>query len=691
VSRQRSVLLSRGALEEARQRSDLYQETIAYRMQALHPERFPKNAPIKLVNRAFNGHRVLLSNALMIAEVLDQPLQALLDPIESAADAVPSAHPPTEPAPAQHAGDAVTASPAAAAQSFHSWVQPWVAALIAACVVVVSLFWFTRTDSARTVDTAAPAALPSRSVAAGGALRTVLVTGPAVPDWIGRLIADELDRQLRDPMVFTVALPGSAEVVNLPDRVRELGADLLLRLDVESVDRHVLLVFTVASQTLTERFWMESAPASELDEYAGVLVGNVVSALNRQLGLADDGSNARPSGTRERQSIAGYLRARELMEASAGSSGPVLDRAFRAVQSAIEHDDEFALAWAAKCEVLARLYWVDDTQPYLDEAAMACDDASRRLPGHPYVISARARVATRTGDAAAAMAMLEPALAAAPTSIVLNMAAAEARYMDYYWNSDATALGDAMEYLRAVTELEPGYWEAHFWLGTFSLSSGEREQALAALREAARLNPNELALSNLGTVTLCQGDLDTAASTYQNIIELTPGSALANEMLGTVHHFRGEYGEEIVLRERSLAARSSSEATQIHGVYGGLADAYRLSGQPDRAIEAYRTAIEVLQRDEVNGTFGPSEHASAAYYAARLAQLADTLDSAAARTEIRRRLDAAVAGELDILPTVHAAQALALLGDSAAARDFWARASARCPVYLQHPERPAGG
>ncbi len=711
VSRQRSVLLSRGALEEARLQRGLYQETIAYRMQEAHPERFPANPPVKLVNRAFNGHRVLVANAQMIADVLGRPLDSLLDTARPAADTPPDgadgerdpAAPPDDPlAAAYHPArrpnaPPVTQEPAASADPVAAPVAQFsrpplsagMAALLAALVGVAVLFWFTRPGPERTIDGASPTAVRSPVVTGGAPMKLALVAAPDVPDWIRRLLADEFTRQLQDPLRFTVSLRAPDEIVTLPDLVRQLGADVLLRLDTESVGRHLMLVFTLASETVTERFWLETAPAGELGDFASELVGNTARALYGRLGLTDGITAPRPSGTHERQSMAGYLMARQLLEDSAGSSAATLDRAFRSVQSAIEHDEAFALAWAAKCEVLARLYWVDDTQPYLDEAAATCDGAGRRLPDHPYVIAARARVATRQADADGAMALLAPALERWPTSIALNMAAAEAHYMRYYGHSDPAALEAAMETLRTVTELEPEYWEAHFWLGTFALSSGSGELALAALREAARLNPNELALSNLGTVALCEGDLETAAATYASILERTPASAMANEMLGAVHHFRREYAAEITFRERSLAARSSSEATQIHGIYGGLADAYRLAGQPARALEAYRTAVEVLRRDEIGGVFGPSEHASAAYYAARLAQLERTLAQPAVKREIRERLDHAVAGDLNILSTVHAAQAFALIGDPAGATAYWDRATQRCPVYRRHPDHAA--
>lgn len=74
-----TVRLSRGALEEARLSRGIYQQTIAYYISDRQPERYSLNPPFKLVNRAFNRHRVRLANATLIAEVLGVPLREVLD------------------------------------------------------------------------------------------------------------------------------------------------------------------------------------------------------------------------------------------------------------------------------------------------------------------------------------------------------------------------------------------------------------------------------------------------------------------------------------------------------------------------------------------------------------------------------------------------------------------------------------
>jgi tetratricopeptide (TPR) repeat protein len=144
------------------------------------------------------------------------------------------------------------------------------------------------------------------------------------------------------------------------------------------------------------------------------------------------------------------------------------------------------------------------------------DDAA---PERAAAVVARARLAERIGEPAAAVALLDPLIRARPdATAALNLAG-------YLLADNRTRLGDAERYLRRARELSPGDPAILDSWGWFLLRRGEPRAAVRALDHAARFAPLEPEiLVHLAAAWAADGAPRTAAETLDRAAALCPTS-----------------------------------------------------------------------------------------------------------------------------------------------------------------------
>lgn len=245
---------------------------------------------------------------------------------------------------------------------------------------------------------------------------------------------------------------------------------------------------------------------------------------------------------------------------------------------------------------------------------------------------------------------------------------------------------DAIEIERRALSIDPTLADAHAWLGAALINLGRNDEAIAAVREAVRLEPdNGQAHQTLARAYwVGKGDFAAAIPEFERAIELNPDAGYSYLQLALLLAWEGQYAraEEVSRRAVELQDQfiSGNAGLQVIGANGRLGYVYYLQGRYDDAIREYERGLAFL---------GPSDHAlkdrtlielhiklAAAYQ--RQGRQADA-DRYFERA--RKMFDSLVAkGADDPFTRYYAANMYALTGDTERALDSLERVAARFPA-----------
>jgi Flp pilus assembly protein TadD len=152
---------------------------------------------------------------------------------------------------------------------------------------------------------------------------------------------------------------------------------------------------------------------------------------------------------------------------------------------------------------------------------------------------------------------------------------------------------------REAARLDPADVDIHVGLGTALSSLGRMEEAGAAYREALRVTPaNAAACNSLGNTLFSLGRHEEAEAAYREAARLDPADVDARTSLGSVLAYLGRFAEgESAYREARGLDPGNAE------VYNGLGYVLACLGRFAEAEAAYRQA-QRLDSDLVNAHNG---------------------------------------------------------------------------------------
>jgi len=140
-------------------------------------------------------------------------------------------------------------------------------------------------------------------------------------------------------------------------------------------------------------------------------------------------------------------------------------------------------------------------------------------------------------------------------------------------------------YQRAI-ELNPYYWVNYNYAGQAYSNLGEYDKALAAFQRIIELEPdNSFGYLNTGMVYFQQGKYDQCIRFFQKSLQIQP-HFMTYSNLGTAFFFLKRYAESVPMFEKAVEMNPNDSM-----MVGNLADAYRWSGQVDKANGTYERAI----------------------------------------------------------------------------------------------------
>lgn len=359
-----------------------------------------------------------------------------------------------------------------------------------------------------------------------------------------------------------------------------------------------------------------------------------------------------------------------------------LRRAQSHLEAALRREPTFVPAAAQLCETLVRQSWAHDEEGTLRDAQAVCDRARAMDAEATTTKIAYAHLLLRTGRVADSASMLEELLVEEPHHRDALLLASEAGIDRFLKTGDREYAGLAERHARLAVEAAPKFWKTHWQLGRARFELGKLPDALRSYKEAARLDPNEYVLGNLGSISFCSGDVQGAYDAYMQARRVTGNPQLGEEYMGLFYYYLGAFERSLDSRRRAIAPYDSETGPEIHQIWGDLGDSYRRTRQPAAAIDAYTRAVRIVEQDIAKGNATAGDKAFRAYYRIAAGQSGAPLPD---KIELRNDLEqAAAVTEPGAL--VRIAIAWRLLGETDRSQQAAQRASAKCPVYRRHPD-----
>ena len=191
-------------------------------------------------------------------------------------------------------------------------------------------------------------------------------------------------------------------------------------------------------------------------------------------------------------------------------------------------------------------------------------------------------------------------------------------------NEEMNKPAEAEAAYRDALRVRPGYWAGLGYLGYFYIVRGEYEKARTQYEAVTRLCPgNYYALNNLGACHFKLGDYGRATAAFERS-NAVKRNADACSNLGVLYYYSGRYADSVTANENAIGLGASDFGYLI---WGNLADAYRFTpGNEAKAVEAYRKAIDLVEKDLAAD---PGDARKRSSLAAFLAKAGDTAKAVA--------------------------------------------------------------
>jgi tetratricopeptide (TPR) repeat protein len=432
-------------------------------------------------------------------------------------------------------------------------------------------------------------AVPAKHVAV---LPLKIVGDPKAIGYIGDGVVDALTAKLFQLKDVQIAAPTAVAKLK-PDTppaeaANALGANFIVTGNLQGEGDKIRLVLNLDDVAGAKRLWTQEF--SGLKQDLLTLEDNAYAKLVAALSIRASSEEIARTAAHPTENIDAYdlyLKGRNAMH---GEVGPeAVNAAIKFFEQAVQRDPAFALAYSGIADASLRMFTNTKDGSWAQKALGAAQQAQNTGESLPEVHFALGSIYTATGKPAEATAELTRALQLAP-----NSDEGYRRLGDAY--RAAGKKEEAIKAYQRATEINPYYWLNYNTLGLAYVRYGKNDEALASLKKVTQLAPkNGLGYVNMGNAYYRQGKWDEAIATFKKSIEVEPNfHAYTN--LATTYFFLKRYSEAAPMFEKAVELQPQQQLA-----WGNLADAYRWSGQKQKAVETYGKAIALASKElEVN-------------------------------------------------------------------------------------------
>jgi len=279
------------------------------------------------------------------------------------------------------------------------------------------------------------------------------------------------------------------------------------------------------------------------------------------------------------------------------------------LNNVLSQEPNNALALAGLGRAYYLQYRVDRTPGLLDKARAACNQAigidSTIAPPHVTL----ARIEAMAGNTALATQEVNKALG-------LDKTSAEAYGAQSEVFDDEGRSEDAIASVQKASTLDGDYWRWPVLLGHYYFVAGRLAEAAEQFRIGTeKADDNAISWLDLGLAQLQLERYDEARVSLQKSADLQPSFA-AYSALGELLTTQGKFAEAVGMSEK---ARDLDKSNYV--AWGNLASAYLWSpGGHDKALETYRTAVELAEKSRKETPDDPELLATLGDYYASIGQ-----------------------------------------------------------------------
>lgn len=329
--------------------------------------------------------------------------------------------------------------------------------------------------------------------------------------------------------------------------------------------------------------------------------GQLITALDVKMSNEELASTiARPTDNADAYDL--YLRGRQAYRGADRDKAIATSIDF--YQKALEKDPGFALAYTGLADASLETYNVKKDSFWAQKALGAAQRAEELKENLPEVHFSLGSIYQATGKNDQAISELKRGLQLSPSS--------EAGYVRL--GSAYLAAGqkdEAIASFKKAIEVNPYNWALHSALGQAYFNLGENAKALEEYKSVTQLEPDSAdGWDNMASTYERMGRFQDAVAAYQKSIQLHP-DWLTYANLGYVYTTLKQYPDAITALQKAVELGPNQELA-----VGNLADAYRYSGQKQKADDTYDKAIALAFKDlQVNPQNTEAMGDIASYYA----------------------------------------------------------------------------
>jgi serine/threonine protein kinase/tetratricopeptide (TPR) repeat protein len=389
----------------------------------------------------------------------------------------------------------------------------------------------------------------------------------------------------------------------LEKTARKLGANLIVQGVIQGGTNKMSIIVNLMDIPDAKKLWSQqfSGVAKDLltieDQISTQLVATLaLKPTNEEMARAE----AHPTENIEAYDL--YLKGRNSLRGQQDLKN--VETAISYFEEALKKDPGFALAYAGVSDASLVMYLEKKDNFWSQKSLAAAQQAERINDKLPEVHFALGRVYNASGKSAEAIAELKRALELAPNSDDGYRGLGKA-YL---------ALGQkdqAIQAYQKAVQINPYYWFNSNSLGTAYSRLGEYDKALSAFRKVTELEPaNSFGYLNQGVIYIQLGKNEESIPYLQKALQIQPDYKTYSD-LGTAYYNLKRYADAVPMFEKAVEMSPNDES-----FVGNLADAYRWSGQRDKANATYDRAIALAFKQlEVNPRDSETMGDLALYYA----------------------------------------------------------------------------